>query len=214
MVSSKGSQTSNEKRLGFGFELSVDIVGPSSYAEPFCDCQIPSLAPQGLRRTCARLCHQAEGKLEHNQFLLGHVVVQTTKRYFGCKQQFRNAVNDRIGLEPDPAGSQQIPPRWPTYRDESVFRRMTWRIYYSFGPKYTANFLLADDTTAVGLNRQISAAAPKITCHHFASVRNGPSFISSVQEASTVPAVATNFATISSTQGDPVPCVPLLSSTV
>src|SRR5437762_1661783 len=34
------------------------------------------------------------------QFLLGHVSVQTTERYLGCKQRFRNAVNDRIGLEP------------------------------------------------------------------------------------------------------------------
>ena len=34
------------------------------------------------------------------QFLLGHVSVQTTERYLGCKQRLRNAVNDRIGLEP------------------------------------------------------------------------------------------------------------------
>jgi hypothetical protein len=30
--------------------------------------------------------------------------VQTTERYLGCKQRFRNAVNDRIGLEPDSGG--------------------------------------------------------------------------------------------------------------
>jgi site-specific recombinase XerD len=53
----------------------------------------------------ARLCHQAGGELEQIQFLLGHVSVQTTERYLGCKQRFRNAVNDRIGLEPDPQGS-------------------------------------------------------------------------------------------------------------
>jgi integrase len=66
------------------------------------DCEIPSLAPHDLRRTCARLCHQAGGELEQIQFLLGHVSVQTTERYLGRKQRFRNAVNDRIGLEPDP----------------------------------------------------------------------------------------------------------------
>jgi hypothetical protein len=27
--------------------------------------------------------------------------VQTTERYLSCKQRFRNAVNDHIGLEPD-----------------------------------------------------------------------------------------------------------------
>jgi hypothetical protein len=40
--------------------------------------------------------------------------VQTTERYLGCKQRFRNAVNDRIGLEPDPQGSPYIPPRMLT----------------------------------------------------------------------------------------------------
>jgi site-specific recombinase XerD len=38
--------------------------------------------------------------LEQIQFLLGHVSVQTTERYLGCKQRFREAVNDRIGIEP------------------------------------------------------------------------------------------------------------------
>jgi integrase len=69
------------------------------------DCKIPSLAPHDLRRTCARLCHQAGGEPEQIRFLLGHVSVQTTERCLGCKQRFRDAVNDRIGLEPDPQGS-------------------------------------------------------------------------------------------------------------
>jgi integrase len=47
---------------------------------------------------------QAGGELEQIQFLLGHVSVQTTERYLGCKQRFHNAVDDRIGLEPDPPG--------------------------------------------------------------------------------------------------------------
>jgi integrase len=68
-------------------------------------CEIPALAPHDLRRTCARLCHQAGGELEQIQFLLGHVSVQTTERYLGGKQRFHNAVNDRIGIEPDPPGS-------------------------------------------------------------------------------------------------------------
>jgi site-specific recombinase XerD len=45
------------------------------------------------------------GELEQIKFLLGHVSVQTTERYLVCKQRFRNAVNDRIGLEPDQPGS-------------------------------------------------------------------------------------------------------------
>jgi site-specific recombinase XerD len=61
---------------------------------------IDKLAPHDLRRTCARLCHEAGGELEQIQFLLGHVGVQTTEQYLGCKQRLREAVNDRIGLEP------------------------------------------------------------------------------------------------------------------
>jgi integrase len=60
---------------------------------------IPQIAPHDLRRTCARLCHLAGGELEQIQFLLGHVSVQTTERYLGCKQKLRHAVNDRLGLE-------------------------------------------------------------------------------------------------------------------
>ena len=63
-------------------------------------CGLETVAPHDLRRTCARLCHEAGGELEQIQFLLGHVSVQTTERYLGCKQRLRNAVNDRIGLEP------------------------------------------------------------------------------------------------------------------
>jgi len=61
---------------------------------------IERLAPHDLHRTCARLCHSAGGELEQIQFLLGHVSIQTTERYLGCKQRIRGAVNDRIGIEP------------------------------------------------------------------------------------------------------------------
>ena len=65
---------------------------------------IAKLAPHDLRRTCARLCHASGGELEQIQFLLGHVSIQTTERYLGCKQRIRSAVNvnDRIGIEPSP----------------------------------------------------------------------------------------------------------------
>jgi site-specific recombinase XerD len=62
--------------------------------------QMPKLAPHDLRRSCARFCHAAGGELEEIQFLLGYVSVQTTERYLGCKQRFRQAVNDQIGIEP------------------------------------------------------------------------------------------------------------------
>jgi site-specific recombinase XerD len=43
---------------------------------------IVKLAPHDLRRSCARLCHSAGGELEQIQFLLGHVSVQTTEKYY------------------------------------------------------------------------------------------------------------------------------------
>jgi site-specific recombinase XerD len=61
---------------------------------------VSRLAPHDLRRSCARLCHNAGGELEQIQFLLGHVSVQTTEKYLGCKQRLREAVNDQIGIEP------------------------------------------------------------------------------------------------------------------
>jgi integrase len=64
---------------------------------------IDKLAPHDLRRTGARLCHLAGGELDQIQFLLGHVSIQTTERYLGCKQKLRIAVNDRLGIEPDAA---------------------------------------------------------------------------------------------------------------
>jgi integrase len=63
---------------------------------------VAKIAPHDLRRTYARLCHASGCELEQIQFLLGHVSVQTTERYLGCKQRIRSAVNDRIGLEPAP----------------------------------------------------------------------------------------------------------------
>ena len=61
---------------------------------------LPLVAPHDLRRSCAKLCHRSGGELEQIQFLLGHVSVQTTERYLGCKQRIRGAVNDSIGIEP------------------------------------------------------------------------------------------------------------------
>jgi site-specific recombinase XerD len=61
---------------------------------------LSDLAPHDLRRSCARRCHVAGGELEQIQFLLGHVSVQTTEKYLGCKQRIQGAVNDRIGIEP------------------------------------------------------------------------------------------------------------------
>lgn len=84
-----------------GFSPKV-IWGVVKFASSRCD--LAGIAPHDLRRTCARLCHEAGGELEQIQFLLGHVSVQTTERYLGCKQRLRNAVNDQIGLEPRDTG--------------------------------------------------------------------------------------------------------------
>jgi site-specific recombinase XerD len=86
------------KLQGRGFTAKVIL---SIVREAASRCGIGVIAPHDLRRTCARLCHQAGGELDQIQFLLGHVSVQTTERYLGCKQQLQNAVNDRMGIEPE-----------------------------------------------------------------------------------------------------------------
>jgi len=60
------------------------------------------VAPHDLRRSCARLGHAAGGELEQIQLRLGHVSVQTTEKYLGCKQRLRGVVNYQIGIEPAP----------------------------------------------------------------------------------------------------------------
>jgi hypothetical protein len=37
---------------------------------------------------------------ENNRSYIVENAVQTTERYLGCKQRLRNAVDDKIGLEP------------------------------------------------------------------------------------------------------------------
>jgi hypothetical protein len=86
---------------------------------------IIGLAPHDLRRSCARLCHDAGGELEQIQFLLGHSSVQTTERYIGCKQKIGKAVNDRIEIQfttrPVPGANLPLIPemaeRQPFYRE-------------------------------------------------------------------------------------------------
>jgi integrase len=59
---------------------------------------VDHLAPRDPHRTCARLCNSAGGELEQIQFLLDHASVQTTERYIGCRQNLKDAVNDRFQL--------------------------------------------------------------------------------------------------------------------
>jgi len=41
----------------------------------------------------------ANGELDQIQFLLGHVSIQTTEHYLGCKQKLRYAVNDSLEID-------------------------------------------------------------------------------------------------------------------
>src|SRR6267143_6562769 len=59
---------------------------------------VAGIAPHDLRRTCAKLCRAAGGKLEQIQLLLGHASVQTTERYLGTRQDLIHAPNDAIKL--------------------------------------------------------------------------------------------------------------------
>jgi len=72
-----------------------------------------------LRRTCARLRHGAGGELEQIQFLLGHASVQMTERYTGCRQKFKEAVNDPKSRSPRPRDN-------PVYRVKILFLYPGW----------------------------------------------------------------------------------------
>jgi integrase len=52
--------------------------------------QLDHLAPQDLRRTCAKLCHTAGGEIEQIQFLLGHASVLTTERISAANRTLRS----------------------------------------------------------------------------------------------------------------------------
>src|SRR5271167_1068353 len=56
-------------------------------------CGLATIAPHDLRHTCARLCHQAGGELDQIQFLLGHVSIQTTERYYVQKVDMCSGVS-------------------------------------------------------------------------------------------------------------------------
>src|SRR5436305_7119792 len=63
-------------------------------------CRKARLVESRATRPPPVLCHAAGGELEQIQFLLGHVSVQTTEKYLGCKQRLKGAVNDQVGIEP------------------------------------------------------------------------------------------------------------------
>lgn len=51
---------------------------------------------RGFQLHSAPVCAtKPAGELEQIQFLLGHLSVQTTERYLGCKQRLRDAVNEK-----------------------------------------------------------------------------------------------------------------------
>lgn len=54
------------------------------------------VAPHDLRRTFAKLCHTAGGKIEQIQISLGHSSIQVTERYLGINQDLKHAPADLI----------------------------------------------------------------------------------------------------------------------
>ncbi len=61
----------------------------------------PKLAAHAIRAGLVDEYHLLVVPTMLGQFLLGHVSIQTTERYFGCKQKVRDAVYDRVGIEPE-----------------------------------------------------------------------------------------------------------------
>jgi integrase len=55
-------------------------------------------APHDLRRTHAKLAFRGGSRLEQIQLAFGHCSIQTTERYLGTEQDFRDAPCDRLGI--------------------------------------------------------------------------------------------------------------------
>ena len=91
--------------------LRLGTVRRLAYEASDCGLLSPDLAAgirrvKGVKKIGLRLGNwltpeQSGGNTEQIQFLPGHVSIQTTERYLGCKQRIRAAVNDRIGIEPN-----------------------------------------------------------------------------------------------------------------
>lgn len=60
---------------------------------------VPGLAPHDLRRTFAKLAHQAGAPIEQIQQSLGHASIQTTERYLGVDLDLQHAPSDYIKLD-------------------------------------------------------------------------------------------------------------------
>ena len=61
-------------------------------------CALPSIAPHHLRRTCARLCHEAGGELEQIQFLLGQSVFRRPSDTWAVSSGFGMLSTIGLGL--------------------------------------------------------------------------------------------------------------------
>lgn len=61
---------------------------------------ISTIVSRWPKASSAETLPQRRGELEQIQFLLGYVLVQTTEKYLGSKRRLREAVNDKIGIEP------------------------------------------------------------------------------------------------------------------
>ena len=63
---------------------------------------VARLAPHDLRRTSARLCHASGGELSRSNFSWGTFRFKRRSATLGANSGFDQAVNDRIGVEPNP----------------------------------------------------------------------------------------------------------------
>jgi integrase len=86
-----GATACRRRCCGMSCEPRQLAPASTSWRRTICDARAPACAISRAANS------------DQIQFLLGHVSIQTTERYLGCKQRLRIAVNDRLGIEPDAA---------------------------------------------------------------------------------------------------------------
>ncbi len=91
-----------ERQLAPGtLNVRLAAVRRLAYEAADSDLLSPEMAA-GIRRVKGAKRLGVRLGAEQIQFLLGHMSVQTTEKYLGCKQRYRQAVNAGIGIEPFP----------------------------------------------------------------------------------------------------------------
>ena len=83
-------------------------LSPGQIAETVRRVSKGNLRTHDMRRTNARLAYDGGATVEQIQLHLGHASAETTRKYLGLLQDFRNAPCDRFDLRIGPSSARDV----------------------------------------------------------------------------------------------------------